>query len=129
METILIVDDNAVFRQVLKDLLLSELPDVSLEEVGGSEEALQKASESAPDLILTDIRLHRGSGLDLIRRVKNVNPGVAVIVITDYDAPEYREAALTAGADNFLSKRNSSSREIVEAMRSALAGKGAGIRR
>jgi DNA-binding NarL/FixJ family response regulator len=129
METILIVDDNAVFRQVLKDLLLSELPDLSVEEIGSSEEALQKASASVPDLILTDIRLHRGTGLDLTDRVKNVNPGVAVIVITDYDAPEYREAALSAGADNFLSKRTSSSREIVEAVRSALTGRGAAIHR
>lgn len=122
MVTILIVDDNAVFRQVLKDLLQSSVRDIALEEAGSADEALQRASELLPALILSDIRLQKGSGLDLASKVKNLSRDVRVIILTDYDSPEYREAALEAGADNFLSKRWSSTREIVDAVKSALAG-------
>jgi DNA-binding NarL/FixJ family response regulator len=119
MTAVLIVDDNAVFRQVLKDLLHSNFQGLTLEEVGTAEEALQRTAKAPPDLILADIQLHRGNGLDLARQVRNMGR-VAVIIISDHDSPEYREAALEAGADNFLSKRQASPREIVEAVKSAL---------
>jgi DNA-binding NarL/FixJ family response regulator len=122
MSRVLIVDDNAVFRQVLKDLLGSNLQDISLEEAGSAEEALQRTAEVPPDLILTDVRLHKGNGLELVREIKKLDRGVAVFIISDYDSPEYHEAALEAGADNFLSKRRSSPTEIVQAVESAIGG-------
>jgi DNA-binding NarL/FixJ family response regulator len=69
-----------------------------------------------------DIRLPGESGLELTLKVKARYPDVVVIIMTSYDTPEYREAAVQAKANYFLSKGSSSKEGILKLVESILAG-------
>ena len=75
-----------------------------VEGVADGVEALKNIKASLPDLIFMDIRLPGESGLELTARIKASHPEIAIIVLTAYDLPEYREAAYRGGADAFLAK-------------------------
>ena len=57
-----------------------------------------------PDTIFTDLRLPGANGLELTQKIKAQYPDTIVVIITNYDLPEYREAAFQSGADHFISK-------------------------
>jgi len=73
-------------------------------EAADGAEAFQKIHGHPPNLILMDIRLPGESGLELTRRIKADYPEVTIIILTSYDLPEYREAAVQCKADYFFSK-------------------------
>ncbi len=104
MERILIVEDNAFFLQFLKETLLSRLPSVDILEAANGEEALQKIRIFPPDAIFMDLRLPGENGLELTKKIKAQYPNIIVIVLTNYDLPEYREAAYQYRANHFLPK-------------------------
>ncbi len=119
----LIVEDSAIFRKLLKETLCSRFPSMEILEAADGGEAMQKIGSDAPDLIFMDIKLPGESGLDLTAKIKAKYPNVIVIVLTSYDTPEYREAALRAKANYFLSKGSSSKENILKLVESALAGR------
>jgi len=104
MKRILIVEDNAYFLQFLKETLHARLPSIDILEARNGEEALQKIETFSPDTIFTDIRLPGANGLELTQKIKARFPDTIVVILTNYDLPEYREAAHQSGADHFLSK-------------------------
>jgi signal transduction histidine kinase len=68
--------------------------------------SLQKISGGLPHLIFVDIRLPGVNGLHLTKRIKTDFPGVSIAILTDYDLPEYRQAAIQYGADRFFVKNS-----------------------
>ena len=110
---ILIVEDNPTFRQTLRRLLDTRFPFLTCEEAGEGKEALTKVNEFFPELIFMDIKLPGESGLELTKKIKSFYPEIIIIVLTNYDLPEYRDAAMRNGADYFLSKGSSNTREIL----------------
>jgi DNA-binding NarL/FixJ family response regulator len=118
----LIVEDSAIFRKLLKETLHSRFPSMEIFEASEGEEALQIINANPPDLIFMDIRLPGESGLELTSKVKDRYPDVVVIIMTSYDTPEYREAAVQAKANYFLSKGSSSKEGILKLVESILAG-------
>jgi CheY-like chemotaxis protein len=104
MKRILIVEDNAFFLQFLKETLHARLPSVDILEAGSGEEALQRIETLLPDAIFMDLRLPGANGLDVTQKIKAQYPDTIVVILTNYDLPEYREAATQSGADHFLSK-------------------------
>jgi DNA-binding NarL/FixJ family response regulator len=104
MLRVLIVEDNRIFREAFKKGLLDYFPSMVVEEAGNGEEALQKIKESLPALIFMDIRLPGINGLQITQRVKKDFPNINVAILTDYDLPEYRQAAVQYGADRFFVK-------------------------
>jgi CheY-like chemotaxis protein len=104
MKRILIVEDNVYFLQFLKETLHTRLPTIDILEATNGKEALKKIEMLSPDTIFTDLRLPGENGLELTQKIKAQYPGTNVVVITNYDLPEYREAAYQSGADHFLSK-------------------------
>jgi DNA-binding NarL/FixJ family response regulator len=104
MKRILIVEDNAFFLQFLKETLRSRFTSIDILEAANGEEALQKIKTLSPDAIFMDLRLPRENGLELTKRIKAQYPNMVVVIITNYDLPEYREAAYQCKADHFLSK-------------------------
>jgi len=104
MERILIVEDNAFFLQFLKETLHSRFPSTEILGASNGEEALQKIKTLLPDAIFMDLRLPGENGLELTKRIKAQYPEVIVVILTNYDIPEYREAAYQCGADHFVSK-------------------------
>ena len=104
MKRMLIVEDNALFLQFLKETLRSRFPSVDILESADGEEAMQKIKTLPPDAIFMDLRLPGENGLELTKKIKAKYPDIVVVMITNYDLPEYREAAYQCGADHFLSK-------------------------
>lgn len=119
---ILIVDDHPVVREGLA-LQLATQPD--LEVVGEAEDipgALQRAAATKPDLIIVDITLKNGSGLDLIRRLRARDEDVKLLVWSMHPENLYAERAIRAGAQGYLHKGQATSK-LLEAIRTVLAGR------
>ena len=113
MVQMLIVDDNAPFRQSLREMLREQFSTMGVEEAEDGEDALDKIEIFSPHLVFMDIKLPGQNGLELTREIKTRYPEIRVIILTSYDLPEYREAAENYGADYFLSKGSSSREEII----------------
>lgn len=108
----LIVDDSDAFRQSLHQILARSFPSMSITEVADGEAALDCVPDCHPDLIFMDIRLPGLSGLDVTKIIKSNNTCSKICVITSYDLQEYRDAALSCGADHFIVKDKLSSTAI-----------------
>ena len=104
MLRILIVEDNRIFREAFKKRLDDHFPSMVVEEAANGEEALEKINRASPHLIFMDIRLPGVNGLQLTQKMKKDFPGIRIAILTDYDLPEYRQAANQYGADRFFVK-------------------------
>ncbi|MCL5951362.1 MAG: response regulator transcription factor [Chloroflexi bacterium] len=101
---VFVVDDSTVIRERLKRLL-GEAPQVQV--VGEAAEArvaLAAILDQRPDVVLLDIDILKGNSIDVLKRLKQEQAAPAVIILTDYPFPEYRQLCLDAGADFFLVK-------------------------
>jgi CheY-like chemotaxis protein len=107
---VLVVDDSSEVRGRLVSLLEELGPVDSLMEAGSVAEAQRLLSESKADLVVLDMRLPDGDGLEVLRAAKRLRPEPAVVVLTNYPYDELRAACLAAGADGFLDKRTEFSR-------------------
>lgn len=115
---VLLVDDQALFREAL-GVLLGVRDDIEVVgEAGNGAEALDRAAELKPDVVLMDLRMPVLDGVAAIRRLRAEQPGVRVIALTTFDEDEDVFAALRAGAVGYLLKDVSSSR-LVEAVLAA----------
>ena len=104
MRRILIVEDNAFFLQFLKETMHLRFPSIDILEAANGEEAMQKIKTLSLDAIFMDLRLPGENGLELTKKIKAQYPDIVVVILTNYDLPEYREAAHQSRADHFLSK-------------------------
>jgi CheY-like chemotaxis protein len=102
----MIVEDNIFFREVFRDWLLTQYLSTEVIEAGSGEEALKKLDSYAFDLVFMDIKLPRENGLEITRKIKAGWQDLPVIIITNYDLPEYREAAIRYGANSFIAKNS-----------------------
>jgi DNA-binding NarL/FixJ family response regulator len=104
MLRVLIVEDNRIFLEAFRNRLDDYFSSMVVEEAANSEEALEKISKAQPHLIFMDVRLPGASGLQLTQKIKEELPGIHIAILTDYDSPEYRQAAVQYGADRFFVK-------------------------
>jgi two-component system, NarL family, response regulator len=119
---ILIVDDHPVVRAGLTSMLTTQ---PGLEVVGSAssgEEALAKIDETAPDLILLDLRMPGMDGLSTLRALGKRGVAAKTIVLTSFETDEDIYRAVQVGARGYLLK-NTQQQEIVEAIRTVHAGK------
>jgi DNA-binding NtrC family response regulator len=99
---VLIVEDDAAVREAFR--LAVERAGYAATTAESGERALTLIDECVPDLVLTDVRMERVSGLDLLERVREAQPDVDIVVITGLDDMETAVAAMKAGAYDFLVK-------------------------
>jgi DNA-binding NarL/FixJ family response regulator len=119
---ILIVDDHPAIREALA-LRIARQPDMQIcGEADDLAEALQLVSQLQPDVAVVDISLRTGNGLELIKRIKDRNRSVRMLVWSMHSESLYAERALRAGALGYLSKDQATDK-IVEAIRQVLDGK------
>jgi two-component system NarL family response regulator len=119
---ILIVDDHPVVRAGLTSMLGTQ---AELEVIGSAssgEEALSKLRQSAPDVLLLDLRMHGMSGVETLLAMKRAAHDARVIILTSFETDEDIYRAVQAGAQGYLLK-DTSLREMVEAIRTVHAGK------
>lgn len=118
---LLVVDDHAIVRHGLA-LLLSRHPEFTVvAEAGGYVEALAVFDQAKPDAAIIDLTLKDGSGLDLIRELRQRRPDLPCLVLSMHDELEYAEKALRAGARGYVMKENADE-VIVDALRTVLRG-------
>ncbi len=115
---ILIVDDNGSFRQIFKQTLQESLSSIAIEEATDGEEALHKVDAFLPNLIFMDIRLPGENGLELTKKIKTTHPNITILIVTSYDIPEYRDAAVRCGADGFFGKATCDTKELEKLIKS-----------
>jgi YesN/AraC family two-component response regulator len=106
MLRVLLVEDNRIFRDAFKENLCQHFPAMIIEEAADGDEALQKIRITPPALIFIDIRLPGINGLQLTQKIKKDFPNMHIAILTGYDLPEYRQAAIEYGADRFLVKES-----------------------
>ena len=119
---VLIVEDSTLYRKLLKDTLLSKFSSFEISEAANGEEALLKSNSQLPELIFMDIKLPGENGLEITAKIKAKYPDVIVVMLTSYDTPEYRDAAVQAKANYFLSKGSSNREDILTLVETILAG-------
>jgi len=118
MLRVLLVEDNRIYREVFKGALHQHFPGISIEEADNAEEALKKIMAGTPGLIFVDIRLPGMNGLQLTQRIKKDFSRIPVAILTGYDLPEYREAAIQYGACGFFVKESLKWEEVAALVKS-----------
>lgn len=103
--TLLIVDDHHVMRRTLRQWVSEVLPDFNIREVSSGEQAIAMVATCQPMIVLMDIHLPGINGIEATRQLKNASPVARVIVLTAHEDPRYHNAALQAGADAYIVKR------------------------
>ena len=121
---LLLVDDHPVVRKGTRDLLDTEHDFQVVGEAASGEEAILRARELAPDVILMDVSMPGMNGIEATKQIKAERPAQNVLVLTSYDDDAYVFALLEAGAAGYLLK-NASEAELLGAVRAVAAGESA----
>jgi len=103
---ILVVDDDDAFRQRVKAFFAPEADMEVVAETSDGEEAITKAQELKPDVVLMDVRMPGFNGVSATRKLREEVPEVKVIMLSVFDLPEYREAAMVSGASGYVVKKS-----------------------
>lgn len=121
--TVMIVDDYAILRESLREMLSKE-PDIEvIGEAEDGREAIDKAKQLKPHIVLMELSIPNINGADAIRIIKRINPKIKVIVLTMYRSYEYVRAALESGADGYLLKIDTHHHELLAAIRNTAKNK------
>lgn len=118
---ILLVDDHKLFRKGLRRILELESDFRIVGEAGNSVEAMLSLGEVSPDVILMDINMPGGSGIEATRRIKTRYPEINILVLTIHDDTEYLFEVVRAGAAGYLLKDVEPLR-LCEAIRTVAVG-------
>ncbi len=118
---VLIVDDHALLREGIRSLLASHDDLEVVGEAADGREAIEKARELVPDVVLMDVAMPLMDGLEATHRISGDNPEVKVIILTQYDKKEYLLSGLKSGACGCLPKKVLA-HELVAAIRAAHSG-------
>ncbi len=119
--TVLIVDDHEIVRKGLVMLISRQEDLVVAGEAGSAAEAVDKARELSPDVVVLDIRMPDGSGVEACRDIRAENPDVKVLMLTSYSDEEAVMGSIMAGASGYLLKEIRSE-EIVDAIKKVGSG-------
>jgi DNA-binding NarL/FixJ family response regulator len=101
--SVLLVDDHAIWRGGVKSML-DGTQFIVIGEAASGREGLEAAGRLHPQIILLDIRMAGGDGLDALQAIKSAHPDIAVVMLTTYDNPSYIARAVAGGAAGFLLK-------------------------
>jgi DNA-binding NarL/FixJ family response regulator len=118
---VLIVDDHALFRKGLQ-LVLDKEPDIDvIGEGSDGQEAVDKAQELMPDVVLMDVRMPRRSGIEATTQIRDLLPHAKILMLTISDDEADLYDAIKAGASGYLLKEINTE-EVADAIRSVWAG-------
>jgi DNA-binding NarL/FixJ family response regulator len=119
---VLIVDDYEPWRRFERLTLLANEQLQIVGEVPDGDEAIQKAEELKPDLILLDISLPTLNGIEAARRIRQVSPDSKILFVSENRSPDIAEEALSTGAGGYVVKSDGAS-ELLPAIKTVLEGK------
>lgn len=110
---ILLVDDHEIVRAGMKDLIESEPDLVVCGQASGAPEAVELLRQTQPHIVILDLSLAEGSGIELAKQIKSMEPTTRVIVCSMHDEALYAERALHAGAMGYINKQEPVERILV----------------
>ncbi|MGH8824787.1 MAG: response regulator [Jiangellaceae bacterium] len=116
-----LLDDHEVVRRGVRDLLEDSGEVIVVGESGSAGEAARRIPALRPDVAILDARLPDGSGIDVCREIRSVDPGIHALILTSYDDDEALFAAIMAGAAGYVLKQVSGT-DLVDAVRRVAAG-------
>jgi PAS domain S-box-containing protein len=119
---ILIADDHEMLRRGLRSMLEKESDFHICGEAKDGVEAVEKALELKPDLVIIDINMPALNGLTVVRQILRSSPETLILVFTVHDSEQTLQESLNAGAHGFVSKARAG-RDLIDAVRAVLAGK------
>lgn len=119
--SLLLVDDHAVVRSGLANMLSTQPGFRVLAEVGDGEAAVEAVRTLSPDVVLLDLVMPGMGGIDCLRRMKEVNRDLKVLMLTSSDIGSDVRAAISVGADGYVTKTVSSV-ELIDAIRAVARG-------
>jgi two-component system, NarL family, invasion response regulator UvrY len=118
---VLIADDHAILRRGLREILMRELEGVVCGEAENAQQVLAQVQSQNWDLAIVDITMPGRSGLDVLRDLQGVQPGLPVLVLSMHSEDQYGKRVLKAGAAGYMNKE-SAPEELIKAIRKVLAG-------
>ena len=118
---VMLVDDHAIVRQGIRMVLESAGDLQVVAEAGAMREAVDAAVRTRPDIILMDVRLVEGNGIEATREIRTRAPQTRVIMVTSFDDDEALFASIMAGASGYLLKRVDSA-QLIRAIREVASG-------
>jgi DNA-binding NarL/FixJ family response regulator len=118
---ILVVDDHPVFREGLLRTLHQDKHLQVVGEASGVSDALKVAAATHPHLVVVDLSLEGGSGIDLVRMLREQSPTVRILMLSMHKESLHAERALRAGANGYIMKRESGKR-LMDAIAKVLSG-------
>jgi len=119
---VLLVDDYEPFRRFERLTLLAHEELQIVAECSDGDEAIQKADELKPDLILLDISLPTVNGIEAARHIRQVSPNSKILFATENRSPDIAEEALSTGASGYVLKSDGAT-ELLPAIKAVLEGK------
>ncbi len=113
--TIVIVDDHIMIREMWAKLF-SDRKEIDISgETGKFDEAIEMIRVKRPDIVLLDINLQNGSGLDAVPLIRKFSPGTRIIAVSMHNQPSYAKKMIQLGAKGYITK-NSSHEELLKAI-------------
>jgi two-component system invasion response regulator UvrY len=118
---ILLVDDHAVVRRGIRQILADDLPAADFGEAGSTEEALQRIGEAEWDIVILDISMPGRGGLDALKDIRGQKARLPILVLSMHSEDQYAIRALRAGASGYLTKETAPA-ALVDAVRTVASG-------
>lgn len=113
---VLIADDSGEVRERIK-MLLSEVEMIEvIGEADNVQQAIEHIRQQGPDVVILDIRMPGGNGIDVLREIEKNDQAPVVIMLTNYPYPQYKRKCMDAGADFFFDKSREFEK-VVEVLR------------
>jgi two-component system response regulator DevR len=119
---VMLVDDHEVVREGLRTLIGRHKEMVVVGEAGTTAEAIEAAGKSKPDVIMMDVRLPDGSGVEACRTIREARPETKVIMLTSYADDEALFASIVAGAAGYLLKQTRG-QAVIDAINAVAQGR------
>jgi two-component system response regulator DevR len=119
---VMLVDDHEVVREGLRTLIGRQKDMAVVGEAGTTAEAIETAAKSKPDVIIMDVRLPDGSGVEACRTIREMRPETKVIMLTSYADDEALFASIVAGAAGYLLKQTRG-QAVIDAINAVAQGR------
>ena len=120
---IMLVDDHPIVRRGLRDILVDAFAGAIIHEVGYGRDAIALTHSQMWHVMVLDLSLPDGSGLDVLKRVRELRPRLPVLILSMHAADQFARRAIAAGASGYLTKDAADSELVTAVSRLARGGK------